>query len=257
MERIEFTGRSELRLAGTLCHADSACAVVMVHGFMGDKTAHGLFPEAAEALRKRGWSSLCFDLSGCGESDDNCLSLQAALDDVQSAIELMRSMCYRHIALWGHGLGSRLCLESPKGIDSMVLSDAFLGRVQVDWKTHFSPAELDGLRSPSNTLHAMRTGIRKRFSVHKSMLDYFADFEPGKVLARVRCPVLVMHSARFVDATGQTESLRALMRLLPQHSEHALVPGSRQSVAESASKAAELGARWIERNGVPRVQRWR
>lgn len=257
MERIEFSSRSKLRLVANLCHADSLCAVVMVHGLFSDRNAHGMFPAAAQALRQRGWSSLSVDLSGSGESDDYCMSLQSALADLRSAINLMRSMGYRHIALWGHGLGSRFCLEMPTGIDSMVLTDALLGRTAVDWRTIFNPDELAGLSKHGHVVRTVRWGQRKRIMVDRSLLDYFSKFEPGLVLRRVRCPVLVIHPTRSVEVAGEFDSLRALMHLLPPKSQHMVLPGTHLSVIEHVEKAAELGADWIESNGIPRIQRWR
>jgi pimeloyl-ACP methyl ester carboxylesterase len=257
MERIEFASRSNLRLVGNLWHADSSCAVVMVHGLFSDKNAHGMFPVAAQTLRQCGWSSLSVDLSGSGESDDCCMSLQTALSDVRSAINLMRSMGYRHLSLWGHGLGSRFCLEMPAGIESMVLTDALLGRTAVDWRTIFTPDELAGLSKLGHVIRTVRSVHRKRIMVDRSLLDYFSKFEPGVVLRRVRCPVQVIHPTRSVEVPGDFDSLRALMHLLPPKSQHTVLPGTHLSVTEHVEKAAELGADWIERNGTPRIQRWR
>jgi pimeloyl-ACP methyl ester carboxylesterase len=256
VETLEFSSRSKLRLTGQLWHADSARAVVMVHGLMGDKRGNGLFPAAAEALRVRGWSSLCFDQSGCGASDDNLLTPEAALEDIRSAIELMRSMCYRHISLWGLGLGSRLCLEFTRGIDTMVLTDAPFGQTQINWLQHFRSEELEELGGPTRTMEVMRPGLRNH-KIAASMLDYFHRFEARKVLSLIRCPVLSMHPPRFVEGSGRSELLRAFMRLLPDRSQHVLVPGTRQSATEDAPRTARFGADWIQFNSTPRVQRWR
>lgn len=257
MEHIEFAGRSGRRLVGRLSHADSACAVVMVHGFLSDKEGNGLFPIVADSLRQRGWSSLRFDLSGSGESDDNTLSPANAIADLDSAIGLMRSMCYRQIALWGHGLGSRYCVELPTRIDSMVLTDALLGRLRIDWRAHFSAAQLSELAKQGYMSHIIRQGPRKRIVIDQTLLDYYTQFEPGRVLPRVRCPVLVLHAARAAAQAGQPGAIRALMHLLPQGSDHRLVTGTHHSVNDRVQAAASLGASWIEAHGKTRIQRWR
>jgi pimeloyl-ACP methyl ester carboxylesterase len=254
MERIEFAGRSGLTLVGDLEHADSACAVVMVHDFLGDRRCGNLFISAAHALRRRGWSSLRFDLSGCGESEDNRLNVENAKADVQAALALMRSMCYRRIALWGHGLGSRFCLELSSGMDALVLSDALLGRVKVDWRTRFSAAELQSLARLGGFSHTARRGSRRRFQIDGSLLEYFSTFETGKVLTGVRCPVLVLQASQAPDQLDV--SLRGLMKLLPENSRHHVVPRTLHSTVERPDETARSGAEWIEGLRGPQVRRW-
>jgi pimeloyl-ACP methyl ester carboxylesterase len=242
--RIDFSGRSGHRLAADLTHADSACGVVMVHDLMADRNSDALFPEVAMALRRRGWGSLRFDLSGCGESDDHRLTPDSGIADLQSAIDLMRAMGYRHLALWGHGLGSRFCLERARGMECLVLSDALLGRVTVDWRHHFSAAQLACLAENGYLTHGAARGARREFVVDRSLVDYYGNFAPGRVLTKLRCPVLVLHPSQ-IGKDGAARDPGALMRLLPARSERHTVPRTVLSTSERAAETARMGSQWI------------
>jgi pimeloyl-ACP methyl ester carboxylesterase len=243
--RIDFSARAGHRLAADLTHADSGCGVIMVHDLMADRNRDALFPEAAKALRRRGWGSLRFDLSGCGESDDQRLTPDSGVADLQSAIDLMRSMGYRHLALWGHGLGSRFCLERARGMECLVLSDALLGRVTVDWGRHFSAAQLACLAENGYLTHRAASGIRREFVVDRSLVDYYGNFAPGRVLTKLRCPVLVLQPAQAERWDGLASDPGALMRLLPARSERHTVPRTAQSTCERVAETARIGSQWI------------
>jgi putative redox protein len=49
----------------------------MVHGFGSDRHANGRFVCLADALANKGFSTLAFDLSGCGESDPAACTLES------------------------------------------------------------------------------------------------------------------------------------------------------------------------------------
>lgn len=240
-------------MVGSLTHADGPSAVVMVHGFLSDRDGYGLFPLAAKGLRRRGWASLRFDQSGAGESDDTVLTPQGARHDVSTAISLMRSLGYRQIVLWGHGLGTRFCLEHCQDIDAMVLADAMLGRARPTLRRSFSSAQIASLTRKGRMVHFAGQGLRKRFVIDASMLDYFSMFEPEAILPKVRCPVLALHAREAADGAALPQNARPLMRMLSPASRHVLVAGSSMSVMERPEDVVDLGVRWTVQHGASRL----
>lgn len=63
----------------------------MCHGFMSSRYSKGRFERLSTAFNKSGHSALLFDLSGCGESDDDILTVEKEVDDLKSAIQFVKS----------------------------------------------------------------------------------------------------------------------------------------------------------------------
>ncbi|HXF27114.1 MAG TPA: alpha/beta fold hydrolase, partial [Bryobacteraceae bacterium] len=102
---VEFRNSRGLRLRGDLLRGGTESMVVMAHGFTSDRRSRGCFGRLANALAEDGHNSLRFDFSGCGESDDDTLTMAKQVDDLQAALAFVESEGFRHIALYGHSLG--------------------------------------------------------------------------------------------------------------------------------------------------------
>jgi pimeloyl-ACP methyl ester carboxylesterase len=122
-ERFEFSGHQGQRLVGRVSHASGFDAVVLVHAPGSNMNAQGVYANAAQALRRLGWSSLRFDLTGDGESRMRAGGCGLPTRDVASAVELMRAIGYRRIALWGRGDAARVCLDAAVQVHCRVLMD--------------------------------------------------------------------------------------------------------------------------------------
>ncbi|MGD0996906.1 MAG: alpha/beta fold hydrolase, partial [Thermoleophilia bacterium] len=107
---MTFRNARGLRLVGDFTPAGDRAIVVMAHGFASDRGSRGRFPAIAAALATAGHASLAFDFAGCGESDDDVLTLDHQIDDLHAAIAHAHSLGYERLALHGHSLGGRVCL---------------------------------------------------------------------------------------------------------------------------------------------------
>jgi alpha/beta superfamily hydrolase len=64
---------------------------------MSSKYSKGRFERLATAFNKSGYSALLFDFSGCGESDDDILTVEKEVDDLKHAIEFVKSKGYKKL----------------------------------------------------------------------------------------------------------------------------------------------------------------
>lgn len=122
MERVIFKNSRKLSLAGNLYLAGNESIIIMCHGFVSDQNSQGRFKTMASSLMKYNFSSLSFDFSGCGESDDERLTLDKLIDDLNSAITYVKTLGFKKIALFSHSLGGFISLKCfSTEITTMVL----------------------------------------------------------------------------------------------------------------------------------------
>ena len=99
-----------LRLVGDLLHVGDEALVVLCHGYTSDRYSRGRFPAVAQALAAKGISSLAFDFAGCGESDDDVLTLDGQVADLLEALFWARRQGYQRLGVYGHSLGGLVAL---------------------------------------------------------------------------------------------------------------------------------------------------
>ena len=116
MKQITFQNARRKNLAGDFYKADSNKVIIMMHGFTGDKSEHGRFDKAADALYNNGYNVLNFDFSGSGESDDDFISVAREVDDLKYAINDIKNRGLKKIGLFGHSLGGLVCLKNTKSL---------------------------------------------------------------------------------------------------------------------------------------------
>jgi pimeloyl-ACP methyl ester carboxylesterase len=263
MQPVSFENSRNLRLAGSLYPADSktgaaSAIVIMAHGFTGDRDSKGRFPRVAQALNAVGICALTFDFSGCGESADDTLSVAKQVDDLRAAVEFVRGLGYARLALWGHSLGSRICLEvNPPGVATMVLTGAATGPVEYDWAKYYSPAQLAELAKTGRLTvalpeRALSEVLRSTVVVEAQMLREIAEVDQAGLLRGIECPVLIVHG----DADDEERRLSAISRCglnhLPAGSRLEVIPGADHSMLTHFDRVIELGAAWLrERLAVP------
>jgi len=137
-------------LSGTIIKPDGSekvPAVVFYHGMISQSKPRHL--ERALKLSKTGIGSLCFDFSGCGESDGKLgeLSIKDFLNDAILAFDLLLNQNFvdkDKIGICGHSFGGGLgaLVSEKRNVKSMVLqapavyeNEWFEGELHWDDKT--------------------------------------------------------------------------------------------------------------------------
>ena len=122
----------------------------MAHGFASERGSRGRFPAIAAALAAAGIASLAFDFAGCGESDDDVLTLDHQVDDLHPALAHARSLGYRRLALHGHSLGGGVCLAAaPPQVITIAATGAPTAAMHYDWRDYFTAAQMGELERPA------------------------------------------------------------------------------------------------------------
>ncbi len=265
MSRVTFRNSRGLRLVGDLmpaadrgpgdrgpagrASADLAGRplVVMAHGFASDRRSRGRFPAIAAALAEAGYASLAFDFGGCGESDDDVLTLDHQVDDLHAAIAYARTLDYERLALHGHSLGGRVCLQAaPPQAATIATTGAPTGPTRYDWHDYFTASQMDEL-SRTGRVTMPQAGDRPRAQVvaDSRLLNELVMCDQAALFGAVRCPVLL------IDGDGDEQERQSLaharqgLPLLPSGSRVELIAGSPHNLQGHLDQAIALLLDWF------------
>ena len=103
-----------ITLSGTFVQpVDSRDAVVLFsHSFLADRHSGGHFDDLARAYRKAGYATLQFDYSGHGLSDDEVISRESQIEDLQAASGWLADQGFTNQLIHGHSFGSVTALAA-------------------------------------------------------------------------------------------------------------------------------------------------
>ncbi|WP_282032788.1 alpha/beta hydrolase [Metabacillus indicus] len=244
--RLELKNSRGLTLIGHLYEADSRRLVIMCHGFTSDKSSRGRFDRFAAVFQTFGWNVLAFDFSGCGESDDDTLTMAKEKDDLQSVIEYAKQRGFQSIVLYGHSLGSRICLMCySKEVSTMILTGASTGPHTYNWNDHFTAVQMRELQETGVITEQLSSGPRNKIIIDQQML---LDFEQGnqkELLSAVACPVLIIHGNADEEERMLAETSKRGMKWLPQGSKLEVIDGASHSFMEHLNEVEKLAVEWL------------
>jgi pimeloyl-ACP methyl ester carboxylesterase len=251
MENVAFRNARDLRLVGLLHRADPDRIVVMAHGFCNDKSSQGRFERIADALQREGISVLRFDFAGCGESDDDTIAIGKEVDDLRAALQFVRAAGYRRIALFGNSLGGTVCLRCPApDVAAMALTGAGTGRTpadpEFDWHAYYSREQMRDISEKGYLRDRVDGRWRAEVVVDRQMLLEYNAPDQTEVLARVTCPVLLIHG----DSPDDAEELMLLERSrrglkhLPPGSRLEVISGAKHGFHDQIDRVIQVATAW-------------
>jgi len=244
MEKVSFRNSRGLRLVGILHVPQNPTkrAVIMSHGFTSNKDgSHGKIPKAAERLAAMGFAVLRFDFSGCGESDPDTITVAKQVDDLKSAIAFMRGKGYMEIALVGSSLGGLVSiLAYDKGIRTLVLwAPVTRAKIPSSLQSESARKELEekGFLIIRNKKGVYK--VDKEFMTERTMLD------SKKILAAIKCPVLIVHGD--ADDILPLQHSREAMRYLPKGSRLEVIEGANHHFTGKVDEVIGMTVEWIRK----------
>jgi pimeloyl-ACP methyl ester carboxylesterase len=232
---------------GRLRPAAGTPLVVLAHGFGSERRARDRFPTVARAFAAAGHATLAFDFAGCGESDDDVLTLEHQVEDLQAAIAYARSLGHERLGLVGHSLGGRVCLQaSPAEVTTIATAGAPTGPVDYDWHDYFTAEQMDEL-ARTGRVTMPQDGDRSRAAVvsDRSLLEELVGCDQEALFARVPYPVLL------IDGDGDDEELEYLalarrgLPLLPAGSRVEVVAGCPHNLVGHLDEVIALLLAWF------------
>jgi uncharacterized protein len=212
-EKIFFKNSAGLKICGILeePNSDKKEVVIIVHGYSSNKNRPSM-TEVAEELAKRDINSFRIDLDGCGESEGKFeeQTITSTVDDISSAIELMKKRGYSVIDLLGSSAGGlsvmATALKHPEinriGLRAPV-SDYPSQRLR-----KYGQQYIDDWKKQGYNFH--ESGSGKKLKVNYS---FYEDAKKhvmfGKAKA-IKCPVLIVHGT--ADDTVDINDSRKLVK---------------------------------------------
>ena len=233
MERVTFNNSQNLTLVGNLYPSVSDSIIIMCHGFLSNKYSKGRFVRLIKVFNKSGFSALAFDFRGCGESDDDSLTVDKEVDDLRSAIAFAKKKGYKKIALYGHSLGTLICLKcyTPE-IITMVLSGALTDSMNYNWDEFFTKEQMQELEGKGYVTAFTPNEVREKIIIDKQILIDFELINQKELLKNVTCPILIIHGNDGEEETLLCERSKAAMTLLSTDCKLEIIDGANHSFIE-------------------------
>lgn len=194
MEEVNFSNSRDLNLVGNYWKADSDAAIVMSHGFTGDKTEWGYFDTVAEELNEAGYNVLAFDFSGSGESDDDPITVEKEVDDLDSAIKYLEGKEHiERIGLYGHSLGGLVSLRNDRPeIEAMVLTSPVTAGVG-DYSAHRFEDDDTFTYEDGVYIKHRDKGVREEILIDEKIIEERRQVDQDQLLSDIETPVLIIH----------------------------------------------------------------
>ncbi|MBA3064504.1 alpha/beta hydrolase [Candidatus Woesearchaeota archaeon] len=244
MEKVKFKNLRNKTLVGNLYTTNSKSIILMAHGFTGDKSGEGRFDKIAKSLNDIGYNILSFDFSGCGESDDDTLTVEKQVDDLNSDIKFVKSKGYQNIGLFGHSLGGLISLKcfTPE-IVTMVLWAPVTNKIKYRWDKRYSKEQLQELEDKGYLTLIRDKGVRRKILIDKRMLAYRESIDQKDLLNNVNCPIMIIHGNKD-ESVPYTDS-QDVIKLLSSDSELEIIDGANHGFYNHLDILIDLTKKWF------------
>ena len=244
MERVIFKNSRNKSLIGNLSTSKSQSIIIISHALANDKSERGKIDHIVKKFNDSGFSTLAFDFSGCGESDDDTLTVEKQVDDLKSAIKFVKSKGFKKIALFGHSLGCLVSLKAYcKEIQTMVLWSPITNKVRYRWEDKLSKEQLQELSEKGYFTRKRKNAIREIYHIDKQMLEERETVEQKELLQDINCPVLIIHGTK--DENIPLEDSKNAIKLLSKESQLKIVENADHDFNEHVNILAELSNEWL------------
>lgn len=223
----------------------SKSVVILAHGFTNDRSSNGRFDEIVSVLNKEGIDTLAFDFSGCGESDDDAITIEHQVEDLNAVIEYVLSKGYKEIVLFGNSFGTVACLMNGRPeIKTMILVGALTNKMFYDWSLYFSKEQLFELET-KGFFHL--DDPRKHLITSQTLKDY-ESLDSCQLANQVSCPVLIIHGNHIEDEEeiALLSHSKAFMKKLPEGSKLEIIEGGRHGLRQNWHHVIDFTCRWLE-----------
>lgn len=246
MDKISFNNSRGLKIVANLCSGGSNKLIIIAHGFMNDKSSNGRFENLSKVLHKFNYDTLAIDFSGCGESDDDVITSNNQVDDLNSAIDFALSKGYERIGLFGNSFGTLACLKSyRKEIRTIVLVGAITEGMQYNWDEYFSKEQMNDLNKDG----FFYSDTNRKHKITKQTLIDFENINQEDLIEGVKCPVLIFHGNNSED----NEELQLLERSerainkMSYNSRLEIIHGGRHGLSDEWSKVVNITHLWYDK----------
>ncbi|HQS84471.1 MAG: hypothetical protein B7Y25_06070 [Alphaproteobacteria bacterium 16-39-46] len=239
-ENVLFTNTRHKKLRGHLY-----LVIIMTHGFARDKTAEKI-TKFSQDLNSIGFAVLAFDFSGCGESDNDTITVSKEIEDLHAAIRFVQSKGYSQIGLYGHSLGGFVCLSAyTPQVKTIAMTGGLTGPFNL--RVAFTEAQLEDLKIKGTTIEPITQGAYRSFvEVDQALISELEEASQEKLLRTIKCPVLMIHGQRDDVEKNLYEISKTGKAYLPQSdSEIKVIPQATHSFEGFFDDVSDLLKEWF------------
>jgi pimeloyl-ACP methyl ester carboxylesterase len=245
MVKIFIKNNRGFILAANHWFAGSESIIIMSAGFTGDKSMDGRFDKIAEKFCEAGYGVIAYDYCGCGESDDEILTPENAVQDLHSVITYAKNRGYSNIGLFGQSYGALVSLRAyNKDISSIVLVGAITGIMRYDWNKYYSEKELEELKRTGYMMIKKSSRFRDVVILNRELLDDFDQIDQGILLSNVTCPVLMIHGNKGEEEIMLSNISREGIIFLPKGSKIEILEGADHKFIDHLDEIVDLSLKW-------------
>lgn len=241
MDKIQFKNSRGINLTGVFHEVDNpVAAVVMVHGFTSHKESRGKFGKLGELLSSKGILAFRYDAGGSGESESAPVTVENYLDDLKSALKLVKEKGITKVGLLGSSLG---------GLCSMLAYDTSV-KAMVLWAPVTmakTPRIFDDSKIRKQLTRDGSFIINKRdrdFTIPKQYLMERETLKHEEILSKVKCPTLIIHGTD--DLSIPSKHSEWAMEFLAPKSELKLIKGSDHYFTGYEDEVVSLSLEWFK-----------
>jgi pimeloyl-ACP methyl ester carboxylesterase len=249
VERFELVNSRNLKLVGLHHFVNNSHVVVMCHGFTSDKTGGGIFDTLAQHFVDANLSVIRFDFSGCGESDDDTITIAKEIEDLRTILEYVTSLGYSKIGLFGHSLGGLICCHALSWRNFPILTGVLMApvtrAVTYDWATRFTDEQLAELSENGIITKRKTRGVRSLLRIDGSFLRERESVNQSELLRRISAPICIVHGT-YDERILSTDSESA-MQYLPLYSHLELIEGANHNFSEHLDRLCAVSRDWFIR----------
>jgi pimeloyl-ACP methyl ester carboxylesterase len=246
MVRISIKNNRGFMLSANHWFSGGESLIIMSAGFAGDKSMEGRFDHLAEKFYEAGFGVIAYDYCGCGESDDEILTPENAVQDLLAVIRYAKHRGYVNIGLFGQSYGTLVSLRaSSKDVAGMVLAGAITGCINYYWDNHYSEQQMDELKRTGYMMIKRESDTRDIVIINREMLEDFDRINQEDLLGRVRCPVLIIHGDKGKEEGKLLATSREGMKFLPRGSRLEIIEGADHKFDKHLAEVADLSIKWF------------
>lgn len=184
----------------------------MAHGFTGTMEHYGKFTEIAESLHSAGFNVLSFDFSGCGECDEDSITVEKEVEDLKSAIEFIKSKSVTRISLLGLSQGGLICLKiSDPAVKSIFLMAPVTDSLE-DYRGKLSDWQRQELEEYGVTRKYKPDQSRSQIVFSEEGIKHKENLDQDKLLKDVEVPIKIVHGTEYTSVPTE-QSRRAVGKL--------------------------------------------
>ncbi|MBR9681154.1 MAG: alpha/beta hydrolase [Candidatus Altiarchaeota archaeon] len=215
-------------------------AILMIHGFRGNRSEGGRFKTLAKAITASNLSVLRIDCRGSGDSEGDFfdMTVSSEVEDTLAAIKFLQKEGVKKIGLIGHSLGGEISIiaASKTKIDALGLTGPVLNsRVFVD-KFNTEMKDL------GNNFEYTR-GNGKLGKVGKAFVEESKKIRIEDIVRTLETPILILHGTN--DKTIPISDSKILADARPNVS-LIILPNEYHNFTKSGIKdTAELFSKWF------------